>query len=75
MAAVSSQAAAESEWKRIQSRHTDLLGALSLNVQTVTLAKGTFYRIQAGPLADRDAASTLCANLKAQNQDCLVVAP
>ncbi|MEL0145027.1 MAG: SPOR domain-containing protein, partial [Alphaproteobacteria bacterium] len=75
ISAVSSQAAAESEWKRIQSRHTVLLGALSFNVQSVTLPNGTFYRIQAGPLVNRDAASALCARLKAQKQDCLVVAP
>jgi len=75
ISAVSSQAAAESEWKRIQSRHTVLLGTLSFNVQSVTLPNGTFYRIQAGPLVDRDAASALCAGLKAQKQDCLVVAP
>lgn len=75
MAAVSSRAAADAEWKRLQSRHPDLLGSLNLNVQTVTLSRGTFHRIQAGPLADRSAASALCTQLKSQKQDCLVVAP
>ncbi|MBO6784862.1 MAG: SPOR domain-containing protein [Alphaproteobacteria bacterium] len=75
MAAVSSRAAADTEWKRLQQKHNDLLGALSLNVQTVTLQKGTFHRIQAGPLADRAAASGLCGQLKSRNQACLVVAP
>jgi cell division septation protein DedD len=75
ISAVSREATAESEWKRIQSRHTNLLGALTFNVQSVTSPKGTFYRIQAGPLADRDAASAVCAGLRAQKQDCLVVAP
>ena len=75
ISAVSSQAAVQSEWRRIQSRHTDLLGRLNLNVQPATLPQGTFYRIQAGPFVNRDAASALCARLKGQKQDCLVVAP
>ncbi len=75
MAAVSSRAAADTEWKRLQTKHNDLLGPLSLNVQTVTLQKGTFHRIQAGPLADRAAATGLCGQLKSRNQACLVVAP
>ncbi|MEK9901070.1 MAG: SPOR domain-containing protein [Rhodospirillaceae bacterium] len=75
LAAVSSQDRARSEWSRIQSRNNDILGSLDLNVQSVKLDRGTFYRIQAGPLADRAAASSLCGQLKRRNQDCLVVAP
>lgn len=75
LAAVSSQDRARSEWSRIQSRNNDILGSLDLNVQSVKLDRGTFYRIQAGPLADRAAASSLCSQLKSRNQDCLVVAP
>jgi len=75
LAAVSSQDRARSEWSRIQSRNNDILGSLDLNVQSVKLDRGTFYRIQAGPLADRAAASSLCSQLKSHNQDCLVVAP
>ena len=37
--------------------------------------RGTFFRLQAGPLDSRDAAEALCAALKARNLDCLVVAP
>ena len=75
LASVSSRASAESEWARMQSKNSDLLGSLALNVQTITLDRGTFYRIQAGPLADRAAASSLCGKLKSRNQDCLIVAP
>ncbi|MBT5572566.1 MAG: SPOR domain-containing protein [Alphaproteobacteria bacterium] len=75
LASVSSKAAAEREWKRMQSGNTDVLGKLSLNVQTIKLDRGTFYRIQAGPLADRAAASSLCGKLKTRKQDCLIVAP
>ena len=75
LAAVSSQDRARSEWSLIQSRNNDILGSLDLNVQSVKLDRGTFYRVQAGPLADRFAASSLCGQLKNRKQDCLVVAP
>jgi cell division septation protein DedD len=75
LASVSSNAAAEREWKRMQSGNNDLLGKLSLTIQTIKLDRGTFYRIQAGPLADRAAASSLCGTLKTRKQDCLIVAP
>lgn len=75
LASVSSKSAAEREWKRMQSGNTDILGKLSLNVQAIKLDRGTFFRIQAGPLTDRAAAGSLCGKLKTRKQDCLVVAP
>jgi cell division septation protein DedD len=75
LASVTSDEAARKEWERLQKANDDLLGKLALNVQTVSLAKGTYHRIQAGPLADRGAATTLCDALKARKQDCLVVTP
>jgi len=75
LASVSSRESALSEWDRMKKRNTDLLGPLNLNVQSVKLDRGTFFRIQAGPLKDRAAASGLCGKLKSRNQDCLIVAP
>ncbi|MGB0572176.1 MAG: SPOR domain-containing protein [Alphaproteobacteria bacterium] len=75
LAAVSSRDRALAEWDRIKKRNTDLLGTLDLNVLSVKLDRGTFFRIQAGPLTDRAAASSLCGKLKSRNQDCLIVAP
>lgn len=73
LAAVKSKAAAQKEWVRIQKAHPDLLGALSLHVERFNKsATETYYRIQAGPLADKAAAKQLCAKLKEQNQACLV---
>ena len=43
--------------------------------QSIKLDRGTFFRIQAGPLTGRAVASSLCGKLKSRNQDCLVVAP
>lgn len=73
LASVGNEAAVEREWGRMQSRHPQLLGSLSLTVERADLGdRGIFYRIQAGPLANREAAEGLCAQLKAQQQDCLV---
>lgn len=75
LAAVSSRESVLVEWDRMKNRNTDLLGPLDLNVQSVKLDRGTFFRIQAGPLTGRAAASSLCSKLKSRNQDCLIVAP
>ncbi len=77
LASLNSRAAAEQNWKTIQQTNMDVLGKLSLNVQTVTLSggRGTYYRLQAGPFASRNAASAACTRLKARNQGCLVVQP
>lgn len=72
---LSSQKDAEAVWARVQKANRDLLGKLELRVQTVKLSKGTFYRVQAGPLTDRTAAASLCGSLKSRKQDCLVVPP
>ena len=75
LVSLSSLEGAETVWGRMQKANTDLLGGLELLVQTVKLPKGTFYRVQAGPLANRAAADSLCGTLKSRKQDCLVVAP
>lgn len=72
---LSSEKDAENVWTRLQKTNSDLLGGLELRVQAVKLPKGTFYRVQAGPLANRAAAASLCGTLKSRKQDCLVVAP
>jgi cell division septation protein DedD len=73
LAAVKSEDAAQKEWAKLQKAFPDLLGSLTLTVQKVDKgADGVFYRIQAGPLADKAAAKQLCADLKSRRQDCLV---
>jgi cell division septation protein DedD len=76
LAAVKSEADAQKEWTRLQKAHADLLGALTPTIQRADLgAQGIFYRIQGGPLANREAAAALCEQLKAKSQACLVVKP
>lgn len=75
LASLREQTKAEAEWQRLQHANRDLLHGLLLHVQQATLSKGTFYRVQAGPLADRASAASLCHSLKSRNQDCLIVVP
>ncbi len=75
LVSLSNRKDAERVWSRLQKANSDVLGGLTLRVQMAKLKKGTFYRVQAGPLADRAAASSLCGTLKSRKQDCLVVAP
>jgi hypothetical protein len=74
LAAGKSEEAVKKDWAALQKAHPDLLGALTLNVERVDKgAAGIFYRLQAGPLADKNAAAKLCASLKQAHQDCIVV--
>jgi len=60
-------------WSRI---HKAVLGNLRIMLERADLgARGIFYRLRAGPLADRSAAAALCAKLKARKQDCIVIKP
>ena len=69
--------AAEAGWEKIFAQESELLSGLSPTISKVELedAGGTFYRLQAGLLADHDAAAALCQALTAQNLDCLIVRP
>ena len=64
---------AQREWRSLQGRHRDLLAALGVNIARAELDPGTFFRVQAGPIADRGAAAELCSALAARGQACLVV--
>ena len=67
---------ATKSWEKLKTANPDLLGKLAGNVVKADLGdKGTFYRVIAGPLVDRDAADTLCTKLKQRNVGCLIVRP
>ena len=73
LAAVKSEAAAKSTWAKLQKAHPSQLGNLSLIIEKVDKGtEGIFYRVQAGPLADKAAAKSICSALAQQNQACLV---
>jgi cell division septation protein DedD len=75
MASLKSRAAVQQNWTTLQRQHSDLLGKLELNIQSVQLSggRGTYYRMQAGPLASRAQARALCESLKSRKQGCIVV--
>ena len=76
IAATTDDAAAHKTWDGLQKAHPDLLGSLGLTVVRVDLGdKGIFFRVQAGPLADRAQADKLCGQLKAISIGCIIVKP
>lgn len=62
------------DWKKIQKKHPDLLGGLTMKTEKVDVpGKGTFYRLQAGKVSDA-AAKEICAKLKSSGTSgCIVV--
>ena len=76
LGALGSEDAAKQEWLRLQKQQPDVLGKLALSVSRVDLgAKGIYYRIQAGPIADATQAAQSCATLKSRNVGCIPVKP
>lgn len=74
IAATKDEPSARAEFARLQKAHADLLGNLSATVVKADLGdKGVFYRIQAGPIADKAQADKLCAQLKPLGIGCIVV--
>lgn len=63
--------AAVSGWRRLRKAYANLLGKLDHSIVAVELGEqGTFYRLQAGPLKNRDEAEALCAQLKRHDLYC-----
>ena len=74
LASLTSVDAAEQTWARLQKQHAALLGDMAVNIQKAEIdGKGTYFRVQAGPLPNRATADDMCAQLKAAQQDCIVV--
>ncbi|QJE72837.1 SPOR domain-containing protein [Aerophototrophica crusticola] len=71
--AVDAESKAAGEWSRLQRKFPGELGGLSMRTTKVEVpGKGTFFRIQAGPV-DGSRASQVCASLKAQGVGCIIV--
>ena len=60
-------------WRRLRVAQPDLLGGLRHRVQQAGRGERVFHLLQVGPLADTEAAKSLCAALTARGVDCLVV--
>ena len=74
LGSVKDKSGAEAEWKKMQ-KDFPALASLSLRVQEADLgAKGKFYRIQGGSVA-QDKAKSICAEIAAKRPGgCIVVA-
>lgn len=74
LASLKDQAAATATWNQLQKKFPEILGGLQPSYERVEIAnKGTFIRLQAGPLKDRVDAQAACTALAAKNQGCIVV--
>ena len=74
LASLKDQAAATATWNQLQKKFPEVLGGLQPSYERVEIAdKGTFIRLQAGPLKDRADAQAACSALAAKNQGCIVV--
>jgi len=68
---------AQDGWAQLARDNRDVLGDLSPVIVMKELGgdSGTFFRLQAGPLADEPAAKRRCDNLKARNFYCAILGP
>jgi cell division septation protein DedD len=75
IASVKSEDIAKSTWARLQAAHGDVLANLRMQPARVDLGdKGVWYRVQAGPL-DEKQAHGVCGTLKTRKTDCVIVPP
>ncbi|HEU4624874.1 MAG TPA: SPOR domain-containing protein [Steroidobacteraceae bacterium] len=74
LGAFSTQAAALSEWKRLQVAHDAELHGLFAHAVPVTVSSGKLYRLQS-PVGDEARARGICASLTKKQTPCVVVLP
>jgi hypothetical protein len=77
IASLRTKAAAQGAWSRLKAAHPDLFAGLKPTVVRADLggARGIYFRLQVGPLADAAAAGALCRNIKRRKLGCIVVRP
>ena len=67
-------AKARNHGRGLQRQHRSLLGRLNMVVERVDLgAKGIFYRLRAGPIANKQSARDLCRTLGKRRINCFIV--
>ncbi len=74
LAAFRTRANAEDGWQRLRAAHPDQLGDRALIMREIDLGdRGIYYQVRTGPFADVAAAKAFCSQLRARDQDCLVI--
>ena len=75
VASVKNEDVAKSTWARLQSAHGDVMANLRMQAVRVDLGdKGVWYRVQGGPL-DEKQAQYACSTLKNRKADCVLIPP
>lgn len=72
LSAVRSPDAVPEEWARLKRRFPELASLKNSTNKIDVPGKGTFYRVEAGPL-DESAAKSACTRLRGQGLGCIVV--
>jgi len=73
LAAFQSEQAARRAWSGYQERFPDLLRGQRLLLENAKVDGTTYWRVRAGPFAQRSSAQSLCERFEAQDQSCLPV--
>ncbi len=74
LGAFRTRAKATNTGRGLQRRHQGLLGGLNMVVERVDLgSRGIFYRLRAGPIANRQTARSLCRSLGKRRINCFLV--
>jgi hypothetical protein len=74
LSSVKTRPGAMKEAARLKRAHDSVLGSLTVEPVRADLgARGVFYRLRAGPLASFADAQSLCRELSARNQGCIVI--
>ena len=75
VASVKNEDVAKSTWARLQSAHGDVMANLRMQAVRVDLGdKGIWYRVQGGPLDEKQAQS-VCGALRSRKADCVLIPP
>jgi cell division septation protein DedD len=75
LAALQSEEAVGTAWRRLASRAPDLFADAHMDVQRADLGpRGVYHRVRAGYFADRDSATAFCDRVRQMGQDCIVAA-
>jgi len=76
LAALKDRETAEGLWRRLSGEASDLVSDIEHRIERADLGdRGTFYRLQIGPFASREAAAQRCQALEAAGYGCFPVSP
>lgn len=73
LASIQDQSRTKDSWEKLTVKHSDLKNVSYRTESAEIEGKGTFYRIQAGPLT-KEAANKLCDTIKKESGSCFVKA-